>query len=345
MNVKTLDPSQFLEWDNFVDESPQGDVFCYSWWLEAITKSNFKILVILENDIIVAGMPLAFDTGNKVNVPPVTRTLGVLYRRHEYQSGLKQSSAERKWLSELLKHLPPDDFVQMCMHHNFKDWLPFKWNGFLQTTRYTYIINYENKGTDDLWNNLGKRNKRIISRAVEDGIRIEITDDFDLIYRYQSYSFERQGLNFGVSYNDLKSLDTAIQKRGNRVIFKAIDLKNQVHSAIYIAFNKKSAYDLLGGSDTRFRNLGGHTLLVWEAVKYFRDKVEYFNFGGSDIQRIELHIRGFGGTLTPYFHIYNEKLLRRRVDIRYHLTEASFHLLEVMKIVKSKIIRTIRRIH
>jgi hypothetical protein len=345
MNVITLGPFQYSKWDAFVDESPQGAVFCYSWWLEAITKSNFKILAILENDEIVAGMPLAFDARNKINVHPLTRTLGVLYKNQEYLSNRKHISAERKWLSDLLKHLPPDDFVQMCMHHNFTDWLPFRWKGFCQTTRYTYIINYEKKTSADLWNNLDIRNRKIIKRTTKNGIRTEITDDFDLVYYYESLSYERQGLKFGLPYNDLKLLDDAVKVRGNRIIFKAIDDSNQVHAAIYVAYNQKSAFALLSGSNPKLRKLGGHTLVLWEVVRYFCDKVRYFNFGGSDIQRIELHIRGFGGTLTPYFHIYNDKLLRRRVDIRYHLTEASFHLLEVMKIVKSKIIRTIRRIH
>jgi hypothetical protein len=343
MIVKTLEPHQYSQWDIFVDQSPQGAVFCYSWWLEAITKSNFKILAIIENDKIVAGIPLALDSQNKINIPPLTRTLGVLYKKQEYQSKRKQTSTERKWLSELLKHMPLDNFVQMCMHHNFTDWLPFRWNGFMQTTRYTYIINYESRRVDDLWNNLEQENRRIIKRANENGIRIEITDDFDLIYQYQSLSYERQGFKFRIPYNDLKLLDDAIKKRGNRVIFKAIDKTNQVHTVIYIAFNKKSAYGLLGGSDAKFRNLGGHTLVIWEAVKYFSDKVEYFNFGGSDIERIEAHIRGFGGTLTPYFHIYNEKLMWKRNDIWYHLGETSFHLWQVWKIVLRKILKTLRR--
>ena len=324
-----------------MDQSLQGDVFCYSWWLKAITKSNFKILAIIVEGEIVAGIPLAYDAQNKVNEPPLTRTLGVLYKNQEYKSNWKQVSTERKWLSELMKHLPLEDFVQMCMHHNFTDWLPFRWNGFSQTTRYTYIIKYQRKAFDDIWNNLDAENRRIIRRANDNGIRVEVTDDFDLIYKYESLTYERQGLKFRLPYQDLKQLDDAIKQGGNRVIFKAIDNTNQIHAVLYIAFNHKSAYALLSGSDPDLRKLGGHTLVMWEAIKYFIDKVEYFNFGGSDIERIEAHIRGFGGTLTPYFHIYNEKLMRKRNDIWYHLRESSIHFIEAIKIIKNKILKTI----
>ncbi len=343
MRVKALDYHNYNEWDKFVDQSPQGDIFCYSWWLEAITKSNFKILAIFENNEIVAGIPVAYDAQNKANEPPLTRTLGVLYKNNDYASARKQISTERKWLSELLKHLPLDDFVQMSAHHNFTDWLPFRWKGFKQTTRYTYIISYENRTINDLWQKLELETKRVIRRVQEYGIRVELADDFDLVYKFESMSYERQGLKFRIPLSELKILDDAIKEKGNRVILKAIDNSNRIHAVLYVANNKKSAYALLSGSDPELRKKGGHTLVMWEAVKYFYDKVNYFNLGGSDIERIEAHLKGFGGTLTPYFHIYNEKLMWKRNDIRFHFSETRFHLNEILKIVINKISHASRR--
>jgi hypothetical protein len=66
MVIKNLEPHQFNQWDEFVDKSPQGDVFCYSWWLEAITKSNFKIVAIFENNEIVAGIVFRFPRGPRL---------------------------------------------------------------------------------------------------------------------------------------------------------------------------------------------------------------------------------------------------------------------------------------
>ena len=343
MIVQTLDYHQYSLWDSFVEQSPQGDVFCYSWWLEAITKSNFKLIAIIDNGEILAGIPVAYDSHNKVNEPPLTRTLGVLYKNIEYTSQRKQISTERKWLSALLKQLPLENFVQMCMHHNFTDWLPFRWRGFRQTTRYTYIINYEKKTINDLWNRMDLETKRVIRRAEEKGIRIETADDFSEVYKFESMSYERQGLEFRVPFDDLKLLDDAIKKRGNRIIFRAVDNLNRVHAVLYIAYNSKSAYALLSGSDSNLRKLGGHTLIMWEAVKHFWNKLEYFNFGGSDIERIEAHLRGFGGVLTPYFHIYNEKLMWKRNDIRNHLSEILYHLNETLKIVMNKLFKNKRR--
>ena len=324
MNVEILKPEQYQLWNDFVDISPQGDIFCYSWWLDAITRSNFKIIAVIKNSEILAGMPLAYDSENMINMPPLTRTLGVLYKESVYKSLQKQSSAERKWITELLKYLPGDSLVQMYMHHNFKDWLPLRWCGFKQTTRYTYLIDYKLKTVTDLWNNLDKLRKRMINRATKNQISVELSDDIDLVYKYTSMAYKRQGLKFRIPLDEMKRLDDAILKNGNRIILTASD-SNRVHAALYACYSNKSAYYLLSGSDPLLRKMGGHTLLLWEAIKYFIDKVSYFNLGGSDIERIETHLRGFGGILTPYFHIYNDRLLAERNSFKYHITEILFH--------------------
>jgi len=340
LKVEVLETSQYNLWNDFVDSSPQGDIFCYSWWLDAITKSNFKILVVEEGEKIVAGMPLTYDSQHKINMPPLTRTLGVLYCDRKFQSEQKQTSVQRKWLSALLRNIQRDQFVQTCMHHNFTDWLPYKWSGFRQTTRYTYLLNFEGKTVPDLWNNLDSLRKRTIKRAVTNNVETVESGDFSLLYKFVTLSYQRQGINFNIPYTDLKTLDDAIVKNGNRMIFIAKD-NEKVHAALYAAFNKKSAYYLLSGSEPELRNMGGHTLVLWDAIKYFHDKVGYFNFGGSDIERIESHIRGFGGTLTPYFHIYNEDNLAQN-ELRYHFKKIWFHLVTSFRILKNRFLHRIR---
>lgn len=325
-STKTLDPVRFDEWDSFVDLSPQGDVFCYSWWLDVITGSNFKIYIVEEKGEIVAGFPAAYDDQNRINEPPLTRTLGVLYKPQPDLSDHKRSSNERKWLTRLLENIPPEEFLQFCTHHTFTDWLPFRWKGLKQTTRYTYILDYEGQTLTDLSGRLSKGRKESINKAHKYDIKVEEADDFDLVYRFTTHSYERQGLKFKVPFDDLYQLDESIKKYGNRLILRAVDRIGAIHAVLYVTYNHKSAYALLSGSDASLRKYGGHTLVMWEAVKYFIDKVRYFNFGGSDIENIEEHLRGFGGVLTPYFHIYNQRLLSENDSLKFHIVEILYHM-------------------
>lgn len=324
MKAEILETGQYNAWNDFVDRSPQGDVFCYSWWLDAITDSGFRIYVIKENGEIVAGMPLAFDSFRKINLPPLTRTLGVLFADSKDETGRKISTSHRKCLSLLLDNINPDEFVQTCAHHEFNDWLPYRWKGLSQTTRYTYLLNFRDRSINEISENLDNLRKRTIATARKNGIQTTISSDFSVVYRFAEMSYRRQGLNFNLPFGELKRLDDAIERRGKRVIFTALK-ENVIHAVLYIAFNKRSAYYLLSGSDPELRGQGGHTLVMWDAIEYFHDKVEYFNFGGSDIENIESHVRGFGGIQTPYFHIFNKNNIHQ-TELRHHLKRSMFHL-------------------
>lgn len=336
MGVQTITFKEHKAWNDFVDLSPQGDVFCYSWWLDAVTNSNFRIIAVIENDSILAGIPLAYDQYGRINQPPLTRTLGILFLPGSADH--LQSSKERKLLWELARHLPIDEVCQFCTHHDFTDWLPLKWSGLQQTTRYTYLLHYTGKTEIDLRKNLNRGRKNIINRAMKKGISVVEGDDPYLLYNCLEKSYKRQGKKVTFTADFLLNLDRRIKENGNRYILNAIGPDGSLYASIYVVYNKRSAYYLLSGSDPDTRNLGGHSLLLWESLKYFRDKAEYFNFGGSDIRSIEEHFRGFGGIMTPYFQIYNEKNLHS-TDIRFHLNEIKFHTISAFRAISRKYIK------
>lgn len=180
-----------------------------------------------------------------------------------------------------------------------------------------------------LRNNLESGCRNVINRAERNFLRVEESSNLQEFHDLVSQSYSRQGLKFKMQYSDLKDLDDSIETNGKRVILSAKDVINNVHAAIYIVYNHRSAYYLLSGGNPAYRKLGGHTLVFWEAIKYFSDKVQYSNFGGSDIQRIESHLRCFGGELTQYFHIYNDHAIDK--GLRYHLSELSYHTAAFIK--------------
>lgn len=334
--VAVLEPSEYPLWDEFVDSSPQGDIFCYSWWLRTVTNDDFKVLVIQEQGSIVAGIILPFYSTNRINEPYLTRTLGVLYREQQGLALYRRRAKERRWLNLLLEQVPLQNVVQMCMSHNFFDWLPFRWKGFKQTTRYTYLLDYRAQNTSQIWTNLRKSNRNTIGRAIKNEIAIRETDDVELAYRFFCLSFERQGRTFPYSLDAVKALDEEAKKRDRRKIFLAVDRARRPHAVEYSVFTGRSAYRLLSGGDPELRSLGGHTLILWHVIHYFSDQVDFFNFGGSDIQPIEQHVRGFGGVQTGYHHIYNEKLLAQPSGLLDHAKQIKHHSEQILECLSRK---------
>ncbi|KPA10797.1 Glycosyl transferase, family 2 domain protein [Candidatus Magnetomorum sp. HK-1] len=305
-----LDPGEYELWDDFVDDSDQGDVFCYSWWLKSATDNDFNILAVKENGKIVAGLILPFYSTRNVNEPNLTRNIGVLYRNIKGLTNQKILSKKRNYLTALLEEISIDKFIQFCMHYTVKDWLPFRWKGFDQRTRYTYILNYEKTSLNEIWDNIHKKHKRQIKNALLNNIQIKESDEIDIVHHFSCLSFERQNLKFPYSLNYLRQLDKELRLRKKRKIFKAIDEKGRIHAVFYVLFNNSYAFALLSGGNPELRKIGGHTMVVWHAIKFFHDKVKIFNFGGSDIKNIERHLRRFGGKQQRYFHIFNPKRLK-----------------------------------
>ena len=331
METNILAAAEYDLWNTFVDDSPQGDVFCYSWWLKTVTKDDFKIIVVRDNNQIVAGIILPFYSTGRINEPYLTRTIGVLYNKPGNELPRKRLSMERKWLNALLDRVDINHVVQFCMHHNFRDWLPFRWRGYRQTTRYTYILEYGTTTIEEIWKNISRRQKRLILKAAQNGITVEEGDDITTVYKYSCLSFDRQNKKFPYSLADLKNLDDTVKEHGMRKIFQVVDGQHKVLAADYVVYHEKSAYHLLSGGDVQFRALGGHTLLLWHVISYFSDKVPIFNFGGSDIEAIEEHIRSFGGIQKQYFHIFNETLASNRGGLRYQGAQLFYHGREVLK--------------
>jgi glycosyltransferase involved in cell wall biosynthesis len=311
--VQILTTDQYPLWDAFADESPQGAVFCYTWWLKAVTKDNFRIPAVFENGKIVAGIPLAYYLG-KINEPPLTRTLGPLFKDLSHLSAHHRTTLERKWLNLLLDHIPLGEVEQFCTSHNFTDWLPFRWHGLKQTSRYTYMIDYAGKSERDLWSGLNRGRKETIQKALKKNISVIVTSELCDFYKLIGLTYQRQGLVFNLQFDDFKTLDDEIVKHQQRVILTAFDDEGNAHAAIYVVYHSREAFALLSAGDPKYRHSGGHTLVMWEALKHFHSKVKFFNFGGSDIQRIEDHLRGFGGELKPYFHIYAERPQIKEVE-------------------------------
>ena len=51
-----------------------------------------------------------------------------------------QLSEQKDLMTELIRKLPRFDYFFQNFHYSITNWLPFYWQGFNQTTRYTYVL-------------------------------------------------------------------------------------------------------------------------------------------------------------------------------------------------------------
>lgn len=292
-----------LQITDFIDQSPQRSIFCYPWWLKAVTDDQYSYAVATKGEAIKGVIPYYHTRkwGVKLNtMPPYSQMLGPLLpeMQGKYATVL---SKEHKYLDHLIQELPGANYYNIRLHPSLTNWLPFYWNGFQQSTRYTYILP-DISDIDEVWDGMRSNIRREIRKA-EDEVKVGQEDNIDLLIRLRNMTYERQDTDPSHSADLILRVYQACQEQDRGRLFFARDSQDRPHSGLFLIWDDRMAYYLIGGSDPELRTSGAASLVMWEAVKFASEFVTRFNFEGSMIRSIERFFRGFGGRQWPYMAV------------------------------------------
>lgn len=293
-------------------------IFSKDWWLDAVAGDDWDVALAEQGGKVVASFPYVKKSKfglQLLTMPKLTQTLGPWINYPQGQKYNKKLSYEKKVLNELINQLPSYSYFSQSFNYHITNWLPFYWENFEQSTRYTYVIeNISNHKA--VFSGFSKNLRSNIKKAEK---KLDIATNFSLedFYDLNKMTFERQGLKIPYSLSYINKIDDACAKHNSRKMFFAI-YDNKIITAIYVIWDKNSAYLLMSGSDPQYRNLNGKDLLVWHAIKYLSNETSNFDFEGSMIENIESYNRSFGAVQKPYFNIYkeNSRLLKVRNGLR-----------------------------
>ncbi|MFW6271609.1 MAG: GNAT family N-acetyltransferase [Desulfosalsimonas sp.] len=288
----------------FCDAEKGIPVFSRPWWLDAVCGPNaWDVALVKSGGRVAASMPYVIRKTKglkQISMPRLTQALGP-YLTPSNAKYAKQLAREKDLMEELIAQLPAFDRFAQNFHYRITNWLPFYWQGFFQTTRYTYVIE-DLSDLDVLWRNF-QENIRRECRKANKMVQVQSTPDPSEFYRVNALTFHHQGRKIPYSYDYFSRLDTACAEQKARRMFFAKDKDQRIHAAVYIVWDENSAYYLMGGADPELRNSGANSLLMWEAIKFAASVTRKFDFEGSMIESVERFFRAFGARQTPYFHV------------------------------------------
>ncbi|MDR0611879.1 MAG: GNAT family N-acetyltransferase [Dysgonamonadaceae bacterium] len=284
-------------------------VYSRDWWLDCVCgESSWDVLLCLKNEIIEATMPYYTPCRGVISMPFYTQTMGIWFnpafedKRYSHDLFRKQTICE-----DFIMRLPVHDYFLQNFHYSFTDWLPFYWNGFRQTTRYTYVLP-DIGNPDELWNGLSEnicRNIRKAKNKYQLTVRRNIPADIFLKINAQVY--QRQGI---APYQPeiLKKLVDISRSRGQGDIWGAYDAENRLHAGVFVVWQKNCAYYIAGGNNAESRKSGGLALAMWAAINDLSGQVRSFDFEGSMIRGVEHFFREFGARQMPFFSLEKGKM-------------------------------------
>jgi len=325
-----LTQQQYSDWDRFVEGSKGGTIFHKSYWLRASNRP-FKILVCGARNEMRGGFALSEHKnalGQKVITnPPLTPYQGIVYEPRKGKRAQIYSNRKRiseMIVSELLRGYKNFD---IRFSPGIIDLQPFIWRGFNSQIVYTYLL--ETEDLEVVWQNLESNCRNSIKKARKDNLQVTANLDFDTLMELVRMTLNRQNLKIwertNIEGNRLAALAwpyfKAVKNRNQCKCFITYDSGKPI-AGIFIVWDKKRAYYLLGGYDPNVGHRGAMSLAFWKAIEhtYYELGLKEFDFEGSIFPHIEHYFRSYGGKLTPVYSvsrsgiintIYNGLLLLR----------------------------------
>jgi len=284
-------------------------LFQEPWWLDAVAPGEWDEVVIKRGPQVAARLPFVLKkTFGSVFLmqPRLTPSLGP-WMRVSSAKLTHRLAEEKELMHELIAALPRFDLFRQAFAPQVTNWLPFYWQGFSQTTRYTYRLS-DLSDLEAIWAGLRDNTRREIRKA-KNIVTVREDLDIDCFARIWSLTFSRQGARLPVSVELLHRMDAACENRRCRRMFFAQDARGKIHSAAYIIWTSDCAYYLMGGGDPELRNSGAGSLVMWEAIKFAATVSGRFDFEGSMLEPVERFFRSFGGEPVTFFSL--TKLSRR----------------------------------
>ncbi len=280
------------------------------WWLDAVCGPNgWKVALASDKGgDIVGALPyhIARRWGLKaVQLPPLTTYAGP-WLRYPQSVGFKETSRlsfEKKVMADLIRQLPRTVFFKQNFRPEITNWLPFHWEGFRQTTRYTYIfekLNDLEKITAGFKNTLRsdlKKAAQCTELRRDDGA-------WSMVFELNKRSFQRKDRRQPYSLETFKNLHLALNQRNQSASFIAYDKASGKPSAgFYLVFDERQAAVLLTGTEPAFKSQCAIYGLFMEAIRFCAERALSLDFEGSMDKQIEQSFRAFGARLVPYFQI------------------------------------------
>lgn len=278
-------------------------IFHRPFWLDAVCGDNWDVVMIENANSILASLP--YTTANKPlglysTMPPFTQFLGPFLNLPDakYSNYL---SSEMNVLNELIKLLPAFSYFEQHWNYEIHNWLPFYWHNYKQTSRFTYVLN-NIKDHNLLWENMRENIRREIRKAEKNGITIQSGLEYKI--------FEEEIIKFSnnkkikLNLNILKYVFESCEKNNCSMCNFAKDSSGNILSVLFVTWDQKKAYYIIGGKNPDYKNIGSTSQLFWETIKLVSEKVNVFDFEGSMIPSVEMFFRGFGSTQMQYNVIY-----------------------------------------
>lgn len=300
-------------------------IYSQPWWMDAVCgPENWDVwLYQTGNDTIngiEAAMPYYMEQRGPyryITKAPLTQTNGIIFKESPSRKLVTEAELQEKIINAACAYIQELslDVYEQQYPPSFQNWQPFFWKNYTNILRYTYII----RDTSD-WEKVVENISSKYRNKIHKGQRLtnigEWTDR-DTFYTEHERVFLRQGKRCPFSRELWNRLYDACVAHEAGQMFRAIDAEENLHALLFLVWDRRYVYQLLGGYMPEFSSSQAYPALIYHGIRLAHEKGLAYDFEGSMIQRIAVAFRQFGGVPTPYYRIrkvFNPEIVRKEAE-------------------------------
>lgn len=281
------------KWDECIQQSFNGLIFAYSWYLDAVF-DNWDALILNDYEAI---FPITRKSKVRVHYffnPIFAHQLGVFSR--------KEISSEL--ILDFVNHIPSkikltDIYLNYANEYKGSDYKISYTKGQQIDLKESYEV---------ICSRYSSNLKRNLAKARKNNLEIMLSlDESKVVSMFRENGGEAikeiTGHHFVRLENVIRNMK--IHKVGK--IYECWHEKNLVASASFSVFNKRVTY-IKGGSTKIGRDLGAMHMIMDEVIHLYAGKDFVFDFAGSAIPGIAKFNENFGTVDYMYQRLYRNNL-------------------------------------
>ncbi len=293
MRIHFLNRSKIddIRWNSLASSQPDVPVYFNTWYLDAVTDSNWNALIMGDYDY---AMPLPARRKfflPYIFQPFITQQLGIIGKKPCSEEIVNAffSSIPKKYL-----------IVQLSVFNSIS-----KLSGFSITRRQNHTINLR-KGYESIAKDYNRNTNRNIRTAKEHNFELRydigLLDFLNFQSRWEPGNFTLPNQEF------VKQLTLNAQNKAEVTIAGVYSNKELIATGLFIA-NHQRVYFLLCSSSQAGKEKRAMFYLIDQIIQNYAGQPKIFDFTGSSIKSIEQRNLGFGAEVEYFSFVSRDTFL------------------------------------
>jgi len=320
MSLRLTVCNEKKKWDDFVETSPQGNIFCTTQFLDAL-REDYDMLLIEKNNQLKMGAIILKQNGNLLKAPyPFTMYQGILFDNSIYNMPrhrrVKVVLEITQYLLACLKEYY--NCISFCLHYNVDDLRSFQWfnyhepqkGQFLITLRYTGILDLSTwESFDQYLLNIRTVRRQEYNHFKSRKFTLALSNDIDILDNLHDKTFGRQGIERKAEeVRLLRSItSTALAKEYGQLLVCRTPEGIPISATVFL-YDNRCGYYMFAANDPGYRKTGCGTYLMLENIRQCKEK------GLLKVDMVGINSPGrgdfktsFNAVQVPYFIVHWEK--------------------------------------